>query len=92
VLSGKRRVDGCIKLRWPSSTSASVVVRHEVHIAGSKVRASRQAGNLCLFRLANDLPMAADQAAQRRLPKHLGFMRLPAEQAGNGGKWEFLGQ
>src|SRR5262245_46559698 len=92
LLSGKRCLDSCAEFHWPSSSSASLLVWHEVQVKRRKIGARCQGGNLFLLGLANDVPMVTNQAAQGRLPKHLGLVGLPPEQASAGGEREFLRQ
>ena len=90
LFSGKRCLDGCDEFHWPFSSSAALLVWHEVQVKCRKIGARRQAGNLFLLRLANDVAMVTNQAAQGRLPKHLGLVGLPPEQVSDGSKREFL--
>ena len=92
LLPRQCRINGCVQFGWPSGTAPRLFEGHDVEVQGGKVVPCRQRGDLGLLNLSDELTMGAHQAADRGVGEKIVIVGLPAEQASDRDKGQFLGQ
>ncbi len=82
----------CVEFGWPPCPAPRLLVRHQDQVQACEIVADGQRCSFGPLRLANDLTMCSDKAADRGVGEHVLVLGLPAKQVGNRAKRQLLRQ